>query len=216
MEATSVTLYVDPVCPFAWITSRWLVEVEAQRPLEVEFKIMSLSVLNENRELDDWYREFNDLAWGSARVGAVVQRDHGAAAYRAYYEAFGRRRHEGGDRDHAKVVAEAPAETGLPAGLLRFTTAGPDGVATDAAVTQEIAEADALLHATQAEVQALVGEESGTPVVVVEGAAFFGPVSTRIARGEEAVRQFEAVRLLATCPAFAELKRARRGDLSFA
>ena len=220
MEATSVVLYVDPVCPFAWITSRWLAEVEGLRPIDVEMRLMSLAVLNEHRELEDWYREFNDRAWGPARVAAFVQRDHGPKAFRAYYEAFGQLRHVGGGRDHPRMIAEALAEAGLPADLIRLAEPGPpgaDGRVTGVpdGVVAEVAAADAVLRETQARVARLVGEDLGTPVLELDGAAFFGPVSTGIARGEEAARQFDAVRILAACPDFTELKRGRTRDLSF-
>jgi hypothetical protein len=216
VEATSVTLFVDPVCPFAWITSQWLAEVETCRPVRAQLRLMSLSVVNEHRDLEPWYREFNDRAWGSARVGSVVERDHGPAAFRAFYEAFGRLRHQGGDRDHTRVVATALAEAGLPADLLRFTGPAAGAVAANDVLTAEIAEVDARLRRTHDEVRSLVGEDLGTPVVVLDGAVFFGPVSTGIARGEEAARLFDAVRLLAACRGFTELKRGRTGELSFA
>ena len=208
MEATPVILYVDPVCPFAWITSRWLAEVEARRPLRVECRVMSLSVLNEGRELEPWYREFNDRAWGPARVAAAVQQDHGAEAFRRFYEAFGRHHHVGGDRDQPRVLAAALAEAGFAAGLaaelLRTSGAGEGSAAVDD-----------VLRATHDEVRALVGEELGTPVLVVDGAAFFGPVATGIVRGEEAAELFDAVRVLGRCPDFTELKRGRTRALSF-
>jgi len=197
---SAVRLYVDPVCPFAWITSRWLREVTGVRPVDAELRLMSLSVLNEHRELEDWYRAFNDRAWGPARVAAVVQRDH-PQAFSAFYDAFGQRRHPGAQRDDAALLAAALAEAGLPAQL------------ADAAADTTL---DPLLRAANAEVEALVGEESGTPVVVVDGAAFFGPVSTAILRGEDAGRVFDAVRTLAAHPDVTELKRARTRALSFA
>ena len=166
---------------------------------------MSLSVLNEGRELEPWYREFNDRAWGPARVAAAVQQDHGAAAFRRFYEAFGGHHHVGGDRDQPRVLAAALAEAGLAAGLLR--AGGAD---------ERSAAMDDVLRATHDEVRALVGEELGTPVLAVDGAAFFGPVATGIVRGEEAAELFDAVRVLGRCPDFTELKRGRTRALSFA
>ena len=88
-----MVIYVDPCCPFAWITSCWMVQVASQRPVRLEHRLVSLSVINENRELDEWYRGFNDRAWGPARVLAAVHAGHGAEAATAFYEAFGNRFH---------------------------------------------------------------------------------------------------------------------------
>jgi len=197
----SVRLYVDPSCPFAWITSRWLHEVARLRPVAVEQAVMSLSVLNEFRELEPWYREFNDRAWGPARVAAAVAAEHGRAGLDGFYTEFGVRWHVGRERDLAVVLLDALNAAGLPPELAA------------AAADQHW---DATLRATHATVQSLVGEELGTPVIVVRDAAFFGPVCTAIPRGEHATALFDAVLLAASCPQFTELKRGRVGDLVLA
>ncbi|MQM27739.1 disulfide bond formation protein DsbA [Glycomyces sp. NEAU-7082] len=189
-----VDCYVDPACPFAWISSRWLIEVERQTPIDLRFKLMSLAVLNEGRDLEPWYREFNDRAWGPARVCAAAVRRFGPEVLRGLYTALGTRIHPGRDKDYPAVIAAALAETGLPADLA-------DAAATDAH--------DAFLRAAHAESQAAVGEAAGTPVVAIDGTAFFGPVLSAIPAGDDAVRLFEAVRTLAGQRAFAELKRGR-------
>jgi len=206
MEASSpadpiaVTLYIDPSCPFAWITSRWLLEVAQHRPLDVRFQVMSLSVLNEGRELEPWYREFNDRAWGPVRVAAAVQERHGHQALSQFYTALGGRIHTQQNKDHAVVVPAALIEAGLPADL-----------AEAAGGTQF----DSLLRATHKQVESLVGEELGTPVIVFGEAAFFGPVCTSIPRGSDAVTLFEVTRLAASIPQFTELKRGRTSPLSY-
>ncbi|MET8232753.1 disulfide bond formation protein DsbA [Micromonospora sp. NPDC005298] len=200
-RAVPVTAYVDPSCPFAWITSRWLVEVARMRPVDLRFEVMSLAVINENRELEPWYREFNDRAWGPARVCTAVSAEHGPTALASLYEALGRRIHTEGDKDFDAVVPAALAEASLPADLA--------GVARRSDV-------DARMRASTARAQRLVGEDLGTPTVVVDGVAFFGPVLSSIPRGEEALRVFEGARLLAACGAFSELKRVRADSLSFA
>ncbi|MGW7023057.1 mycothiol-dependent nitroreductase Rv2466c family protein [Streptomyces decoyicus] len=197
--ATAVVCYFDPSCPFAWLTSRWLLEVERLQPIDLRFRIMSLSVLNEHRELEPWYREFNDRAWGPARVCAAAEARHGNAVLRDLYTALGSRIHEARNKDFDAVVAESLDELGLPASL------------AEAAHTDAI---DVTLRAGHEEGQEAVGEEAGTPVITVDGAGFFGPVLTSIPKGEEAIRLFQATRTLAGMGAFAELKRGR-GALDF-
>ncbi|WP_084753320.1 disulfide bond formation protein DsbA [Micromonospora avicenniae] len=200
-SASVVTTYVDPSCPFAWITSRWLMEVARMRPIELRFEVLSLAVINEHRDLEPWYREFNDRAWGPARVCAAVVAQHGAAALARLYPALGRRIHDQADKDFDTVIPAALAEAGLPVEL------------ADAAHRSDF---DQEMRASTARAQQLVGEDLGTPTIAVDDVAFFGPVLTSIPRGEEALRVFDGVRLLAGCRAFSELKRARAEDLSFA
>ncbi|MBT2453058.1 disulfide bond formation protein DsbA [Streptomyces sp. ISL-43] len=197
--AVPVVCYFDPACPFAWVTSRWLLEVERLQPIDLQFRIMSLSVLNEHRELEPWYREFNDRAWGPARVCAAVEVLHGNTVLRELYTALGERIHVGRNKDYDAVVTESLDALGLPASLAK------------AAHTDEF---DAALRAGHRAGQEAVGEETGTPVITVDGAGFFGPVLTAVPRGEEAVRLFQATRTLAGIGAFAELKRGR-GALDF-
>ncbi|KOG41169.1 DsbA family protein [Streptomyces decoyicus] len=192
--ATAVVCYFDPTCPFAWVTSRWLLEVERLQPIDLRFRIMSLSVLNEHRELEPWYREFNDRAWGPARVCAAAEALHGNAVLRDLYTALGSRIHGARNKDYDVVITESLDELGLPASLAKAAH-------TDAF--------DGPLRAGHQAGQEAVGEEAGTPVVTMDGAGFFGPVLTSIPEGEEAIRLFQAARTLAGMDAFAELKRGR-------
>ncbi|MDA1359494.1 disulfide bond formation protein DsbA [Glycomyces luteolus] len=194
---TAVDCYFDPACPFAWITSRWLIEVESHRPIDLRFRIMSLAVLNEHRELEPWYRKFNDRAWGPARVCAAAEQRHGTAVLRDLYTALGTRIHRDRDKDYHRVIAAALTATGLPADL------------ADAAHTDTF---DTALRTSHQRGQDAAGEEAGTPLTVIDGIGHFGPVLTAIPKGEPAARLFDAVRTLAAVPAFAELKR-RRGPL---
>lgn len=202
-DAPDVTVwaYVDPSCPFAWITSRWLLEVARLRPITLRFEVMSLAVLNEHRDLEPWYREFNDRAWGPARVCAAAAAHHGPAALARLYPALGRRIHDHGDKDFDAVIPAALAEAGLPA---------------DLADVADRSDVDHQMRASTARAQQLVGEDLGTPTIVVDDMAFFGPVLTSVPRGDEALRVFDGARLLAGCRAFSELKRVRADDLSFA
>lgn len=196
-----VTAFVDPACPFAWITSRWLLEVARQRPVQLAFRVMSLSVINEHKDLEPWYREFNDRAWAPARVCSAAAESHGEAILHQLYPALGRRIHNRGDKNFARVIDAALAEVGLPAGL--SAAAGGD-------------QFDAAMRASTRQAQELVGEDLGTPTVQIDDAAFFGPVLTSVPRGQEALRIFDGARLLAGSSAVSEMKRARTAELSFA
>jgi hypothetical protein len=195
---TPVVIYVDPSCPFAWITSRWLVEVEQQRPIDLTFRLVSLSVINEHREVDDWYRGFNDRAWGPSRVLAAVGAAHGPSGLRAFYEAFGRHFHVQRDENLAIVVPAALADAGLPVTL---------------ASAMDEPHWDAALRRSTAEALAPVGVDAGTPLIHIDGTAVFGPVLSATPRGDAAAQLFDALRVMLAQPAFNDVRRGRAGDL---
>ena len=193
-QRQQVEFWFDPVCPWAWMTSRWMEEVERVRPVDVTWKVMSLAVLNEERDLPQEYRELMDRAWTPVRVVTAAKEEHGAEHVKPLYDAIGTRIHPGGRKDFREVVVEALAEVGLPAELI----GAADSDAHDAA-----------LRASHDEGIGRVGQDVGTPVVAVAGTAFFGPVVTPAPKGEAAAQLWDGVVAVASTPGFYELKRTR-------
>jgi protein-disulfide isomerase-like protein with CxxC motif len=200
-EPTQVDFWFDPLCPWAWITSRWMLEVEKVRPVKTRWHVMSLAVLNEKKDdLPERYQELMAKAWGPVRLCVAAEQKHGEQTVLPLYTAIGRRFHdEKAERDRATIEA-AIAEVGLPADLI------------DAMDSTEYDEA---VRASHAEGIDRVGYEVGTPVLTVNGASIFGPVVSPIPRGEAAAKLWDGVLLVTGTDGFFELKRSRTRDPIF-
>ncbi|WP_411125849.1 DsbA family protein [Streptomyces sp. x-19] len=207
---TPADFWFDPLCPWAWLTSRWMLEVEQLRPVQVRWHVMSLAVLNENKldELPAQYAENmrpGGKAWGPVRVVIAAQQLYGDEVVGRLYTALGNRFHTAGEGVTRESLAAGIADAGLPADLIDYA---------DKDVY------DAELRASHKEGIDLVGQEVGTPVIAVPGAdgeqiAFFGPVVTPAPKGEQAARLWDGTLLVASTPGFFEIKRTRTEAPSF-
>jgi protein-disulfide isomerase-like protein with CxxC motif len=200
-EMTHVDFWFDPICPWAWIASRWMLEVRRVRPVEVSWHVMSLSVLNDGKDdLPERYRELLTAGWGPVRVLIAAGQAHGPEVLLPLYTALGNRfHHEKAPKDR-ETITDALAEAGLPASL---------------ADAMDSTEYDQALRASHEEGINRVGYEVGTPVISVNGTAVFGPVMSPIPRGEAAARLWDGVLLVAGTDGFFELKRSRTRDPIF-
>ncbi len=200
-ENTVVDFWFDPICPWAWIASRWIHEVTEVRPVTPRWHVMSLSVLNSDKEdLDERYQELLATGWGPVRICIAAEQQFGPEVLGKLYTAFGTKFHlEKAPRERATYEA-ALKEAGLPESL------------ADAAESTEYDEA---LRASHKDGMDRVGYEVGTPVISVKGTSVFGPVVSPIPRGEAAAKLWDGVLAIAETDGFFELKRSRTRDPIF-
>ena len=200
-EPTRVDFWFDPICPWAWIASRWIHEVAKVRPVTPVWHVMSLSVLNSDKDdLSDRYRELLRTGWGPVRICVAAAQQYGPEVLGPLYTALGTRFHNQKlPRDRATYEA-ALAEAGLP---------------TELADAAESTEYDEALRASHKEGIERVGYDVGTPIISVDGTSIFGPVVSPIPRGEAAAKLWDGVLLIAGTDGFFELKRSRTRDPIF-
>ncbi|MGD9960536.1 DsbA family protein [Nocardioides sp.] len=197
---TQADFWFDPLCPFAWISSRWILEVEEVRDITVSWHVMSLAYLNKDKDIPDDYREMLKPAWGPVRVCIAAAQAHGDDVLLPLYTAMGTRIHHEQMPIARDMIEASLLEVGLPVEL------------ADAMDDSSLDEAVAKSHHLGMD---QVGDEVGTPTIAIEGTAFFGPVLSKIPRGEEAGKLWDGCVAVASFPYFYELKRSRTGDLDF-
>jgi hypothetical protein len=190
----TVDFWFDPICPWAWMTSRWMLEVEKVRPVKTVFHVMSLSVLNDGRDISDDYRAMLATGWAPVRVALAVEERYGQEQLRAFYTAIGTRIHLGKEGHGRDTIEGALRDIGLPPEL---------------ADAGEVGDNDDALRASHHAGMDPVGYDVGTPVIHVGKVAFFGPVMSPAPKGDEAGKVYDGVLALASYEGFFELKRTR-------
>ncbi|GAA3724780.1 mycothiol-dependent nitroreductase Rv2466c family protein [Salinactinospora qingdaonensis] len=199
-QPANVDFWFDPLCPWAWLTSRWMLEVEKVRPVRTRWHVMSLAVLNEDKDVSEEYRTLLREAWGPARVAIAAEQRLGNDVLGPLYTALGNRYHLAKEPRTAETLTAALTEAGLPA---------------DLAEAADVTDYDDALRRSHHDGMDRVGYEVGTPVISVNGVSFFGPVVSPTPRADEAAKLWDGVLLVAGTDGFFELKRSRTRDPIF-
>jgi len=200
MTTSRADFWFDPRCPFAWLTSRWILEVEQVRDIEVQWHVMSLGYLNQDKDISDDYRAMLSTTWGPVRVLIKAEQEHGNEVLLPLYTAMGTRIHIEKMESNRDMVEQSLKDAGLP---LSLADAMDDSSLDEAVIRSHHEGMDA------------VGDDVGTPTIHINGVAFFGPVITKAPRGEEAGRLWDGCVAVASYPLFFELKRSRTAELDF-
>lgn len=197
--SVSVKFWFDPSCPWAWMTSRWVDEVARLRDLDLEWRVMSLAVLNENNP-DHYNSEFLPRALKYTRLAQAAQELHGQAMVKAIYDALGAEIHVGGNTNPDEVIPLALAAAGLPESFAAYADSD---------------EFDTQMRASHFDGINRVGQDVGTPVIDINGVAFFGPVISPAPMGDQALALWDGVVAAASFDGFFELKRSRTREPIF-
>lgn len=200
--AQSVRFWFDPACPFAWVTSRWITEVATVRDITVDFNVISLGVLNEDKQ--DQNDPGTKAIWQGARTALAVRERHGTQKVAEFYT-------EAGTRIHNQGYGVDRYDEALPEALKAIGLSDAEDILT---ASQDTSYDEGLRESTKTALS-LVGNDVGTPIIAIGDSAFFGPVLTRIPRGEEAGKLWDGFEALVNYPYFYELKRSRSTSPEF-
>lgn len=199
-QPTAVDFWFDPSCPWAWMTSRWVAEVAQHRDLEVTWRVMSLAVLNEGNDVPEEYRAFFPRALRYTRLIAAIGELEGQQAVGGLYTELGTRIHLCESSDPDEVIPAALAALGLNPEYLKYS---------------ESEEFDEQMRASHFDGINRVGQDVGTPIIALNGIAFFGPVISPAPTGEQALTLWDGVVAAASYDGFFELKRSRTREPQF-
>jgi predicted DsbA family dithiol-disulfide isomerase len=191
---TKAEFWFDPMCPWAFITSRWILEVEKVRDIEVSWNIFSLPHLNKDREMSDKYVAIFANSWSCARVIKAVENQFGKEKTLPLYTAISTRIHVQKESVSTDLLMDALKEIGI-----------------DTKIVQEMNNSDwdkEIIESHERGIK-IVGNDVGTPIIAINGIGFFGPVISPAPKGEEAGKLWDGVVLSGSYPGFFEIKRSR-------
>ncbi len=191
---TKAEFWFDPVCPWAFITSRWILEVAKVREIEITWNIFSLPHLNKDREMPEKYKAIFANSWSCARIIKSVEKDFGKEKTLPLYSAISTRIHVLKEAVSKDLLSDSLKEVGLDTRYL---------------AEMENSDWDKQIIESHERGIKLVGDDVGTPIIAINGIGFFGPVISPAPKGEEAGKLWDGVVLAASYPGFFEIKRSR-------